>query len=94
MTLRVELTGLLRTSVSGLVAKKPERLMTPDGIKATVQNIPQQELFFAKEKIAGIDCAVRHNTELRRSRRAPDMLEFGIASMIREKTRAENRTDV
>ena len=55
MALTMELAGVLRASVSGIVAEKHERRMMPDGFKVAGQNIPQQELFFTKEQIAGID---------------------------------------
>ena len=66
----------------------------PDDLKGIGQNVPEQELLLSEEQIAGIGRAIRHDPKLRRASRAPDMIEFWIVPRIRQKTGAEDRTDV
>ncbi len=54
----------LGTVISGKGAEEGKCSMSPDGIEAIGQNIPEKKIAAPEKKVAGIDRTVWHNAKL------------------------------
>jgi len=57
-------------------------MMVPDAFEGITEDVSQEKFFPAEEKIAGVDCTVRHHAQLRGPCRAPDLCKlWGILNI-------------
>jgi hypothetical protein len=73
--------------------KTPEIIkyrVLPDFVKVVVKNIAEFKLLIPEKEVTWIHRSIRQDRQLSRTRRAPDIFEYGITLFIRNKTGTVN----
>ena len=83
MTFRVKAASRLSAGIPSGFAEKRERPMAPDGLKGVGQDVAEQKLPFPEKEVAGVDRAVRHQTQLRGPCRTTNVNKPGLIPDIR-----------